>query len=155
MAAPEKPPRLAGRLIIVGPPGRGQVFKTKTWLDSLGVPYEENHQDETTFLVGDEFTVEARHTKPKQVTFKDKEVLHEILRGMDPYLSVGVPEVYWNLAIRLTGDIYGQAGVALLESSHKTYDASVDARDEIIAHSLDPIDPEEIIERLEALPKDE
>ena len=28
----------------------------------------------------------------------NKEILHQILLGMDQYLSCGVPEIYWNLA---------------------------------------------------------
>jgi len=30
------------------------------------------------------------------------EILHDLLRGMDPYLSQGVPTIYWALALKLT-----------------------------------------------------
>ena len=89
----------------------------------------------------------------------NKQILHRILLGMDPYLSVGVPTPYWELAIELTKEIYGEAGVEILNSAHQTYDNAVDCRDEIIVHSLQKwedggnteITPKEIIERLEAM----
>lgn len=89
---------------------------------------------------------------------KAKEILHKILLGMDAYLSCGVPDPYWELATELTREIYGDKGVALLESCHQTYDGAVDCRDEIILHTIhkwaDPnteVNPEELIEQLEAL----
>jgi len=88
----------------------------------------------------------------------NKEILHEILKGMDPYLSTGVPEIYWNLAIKLTREIYGEMGVELLESAHITFNGAVDYKDETILHSLEKwedkstwISIEVIIDRLEAM----
>jgi hypothetical protein len=84
-------------------------------------------------------------------------ILHEILRGMDPYLSCGVPGVYWDLAIRLTQEIYGDSGVKLLQSAHRMYDDGIDYKTKITLHSLElwedngntQLLPEDLIERLE------
>ena len=86
------------------------------------------------------------------------DILHEILKGMCPYMSCGVPTTYWKLAKKLTKEVYGPKGVKLLNSFHKTYDGAVDSRDEIILHSIDGwedggnthIGPEELIEKLVA-----
>lgn len=91
---------------------------------------------------------------------KTIKILHTVLKGMDAYISCGVPEPYWILAVNLTNEIYGEAGVELLEKYHKTYDDSVDARHETILHSIngwdDPnteIGPKELIKKLKALSK--
>ena len=84
--------------------------------------------------------------------------MHQILMGMDGYISCGVPGLYWELAIALVDEIYGAAGLSLLERYHQTDDNSVEANVEIILHTIngwdDPnteIGPEELIEKLEAL----
>jgi len=61
-----------------------------------------------------------------------KEILHEVLKGMCPFMSCGVPIVYWTLAERLTKEIYGPEGVKLLESFQKTYDVRTTVSDETI-----------------------
>jgi len=68
-----------------------------------------------------------------------KEILHKLILGFDPYLSTGVPKVYWDLAITLTREIYGPEGVELLESAHHTYDSSVEAASECIVHSIESL----------------
>jgi len=92
-----------------------------------------------------------------------KDVLHKLIEGLDPYLSTGVPRVYWDLAITFTQELYGQKGVELLESVHETYDGAVEAGEEKILHSIDSVSqcekygatdgafPKELIEALEAL----
>lgn len=68
---------------------------------------------------------------------KRKAILHKIIESLDPYITTGVPEVCWELAKTLTLEVYCQERyVALLESAHSTYDASVDG-DEIVVHSID------------------
>jgi len=87
-----------------------------------------------------------------------KEILHQVLTGMDAYLSCGVPEPYWTLAINLTKEVYGNKGVELITKFHKEHDGSVDANSEITLHVIegwdDPntyVGPEELIEKLEKL----
>jgi len=79
----------------------------------------------------------------------NKEILHQIIKGMDAYLSCGVPDPYWELAKNLTLEVYGEAGVTILDSDHITYDGAVDSRDEIILHTFG--DWEEVIVKLEQL----
>ena len=91
------------------------------------------------------------------------DVLHKLIEGLDPYLSTGVPRVYWDLAITFTQELYGQKGVELLESVHHTCDDSVEAASECIVHSIDSVSdgekygsfegtyPKELIEALEQL----
>lgn len=86
-----------------------------------------------------------------------KEILHQILNGMDAYISCGVPDPFWELARTLTLEMYGEAGVELLEKFHATHDGSVDASKEIILHTVhgwdDPnteVNPPELIEKLES-----
>jgi hypothetical protein len=50
-----------------------------------------------------------------------KEILHKIIEGMCPFLSAGVPDPYWELAQRLTVEVYGEKGLSLLELAHETY----------------------------------
>jgi hypothetical protein len=76
-------------------------------------------------------------------------ILHEIIRGMDEYLSTGVPEIYWNLAKELTRKLYGEKGLSLIESHHKEYDSSVDIHP-FIVHSFN-CNPEELINKLKQL----
>ena len=86
-----------------------------------------------------------------------KKILHKILKGMDPYLSCGVPAPFWKLAIKLTKKIYGDEGVEILERFHETYDGSVEANKEIILHTINGSDasdktlvgPKEVIKMLE------
>lgn len=87
-----------------------------------------------------------------------KEILHDLLHGLDAYISCGCPDPVWNLSVKLTWIVYGDPGVALLEKFHKKHDGSVDARDKIILHTVsgwdDPntyVGPEELIQKLESL----
>jgi len=87
-----------------------------------------------------------------------KAILHQILLGMDAYICCGVPGIYWELAVTLMDEVYGAAGLKLMERYHKTYDDSPDASKETILHTIngwdDPnteINPEEFIQKLEAL----
>ena len=82
-----------------------------------------------------------------------KDILHQILFGMNAYISGGVPDPLWELAITLTLEVYGVSGVELLEKFHKSDDDGMDARDEtivsLILHTVH--NPPELIEKLEAL----
>jgi hypothetical protein len=89
-----------------------------------------------------------------------KEILHVLILGMDPYLSCGVPKILWDLTVQLTLEIYGQKGVEILESAHKIYDDKLGLNDTVSFHSIEKwedggnteILPEDIIERLGKLP---
>lgn len=69
-----------------------------------------------------------------------------------------MPGPIWDLAVDLTREVYGEPGVVLLKQFDSEHDDSVDARDEIILHTIDGWDdpnthvgPEELIEKLEAI----
>jgi len=79
-----------------------------------------------------------------------KEILHRLIEGFSPYLSCGVPKVYWDLAITFTGEVYGSKGIDLLESTHAICNDATDARNTKILHFID-LPPTELIESLEAL----
>lgn len=88
-----------------------------------------------------------------------KEILFDVLRGMDPYLSCGVPEVYWDLAMRLATELYGERGAAILSAAHKTYRPKFDASCEVVLHSIHgwedggntEITPDVLVARLNAI----
>lgn len=82
----------------------------------------------------------------------NKDILHQILKGMCPYLSCGVPTQFWDLSKILTKEIYGESGVALLEKFHISHEDG-----DIFLHVIEgwendiEIGPEELIEKLESL----
>jgi hypothetical protein len=87
-----------------------------------------------------------------------KGILHQVLLGMDPYLSCGCPTPIWDLAVNLTFEVYGSKGMELLEKCHKVYDASLEWDKDNVLHSIDweetPNDivgPQELIQKLEKL----
>ena len=88
-----------------------------------------------------------------------KEILHEVIRGMDAYESSGVPVAYWNLAVELTKEIYGEVGVSILEAPHIVNRNSIDAETTLHLHLIygwedngnTEIGPKEVIERLKGL----
>lgn len=89
----------------------------------------------------------------------NKEILHKIILGMDGYLSCGVPSIYWDLAVNLTKEIYGEAGLSLLNKSKKIYNDQIDYETTLKLHTISSwenggnfeITPEILIERLEKL----
>ena len=88
----------------------------------------------------------------------NKEILHRVLLGLDPYLSCGVPSPLYELAVDLTREVYGEPGVALVEQFKSEHDGSVDATQEITLYTIDGWDdpntfvgPEELIAKLEAI----
>ncbi len=88
-----------------------------------------------------------------------REILHELLPAFDPYLSCGVPEPAWTLALKLTQLVYGDAGVALMMKYHKTHDDGFEHNKPIILYTIDGwdndgddhVDPEVLIGKLEDL----
>ena len=50
----------------------------------------------------------------------NKEILHRLLKGMDPYLSCGVPEPLWTLALDLTEEVYDTPGKIILIAYHNS-----------------------------------
>ena len=88
-----------------------------------------------------------------------KKFLNKILLGMDPYISEGVPTIYWELALEMTESIYGEEGVKLLKEMHQTFDASVDTKMTIILHTLQKSEngttlrPEHLIKQFKVLAK--
>jgi hypothetical protein len=88
----------------------------------------------------------------------DKEILHVLINGMDPYASLGVPTPYWELAVELTREVYGESGVKILEAAHQTYEHQVEADSSHILHSVQAWEdggytevlPGEVIRRLES-----
>ncbi len=88
----------------------------------------------------------------------NKQILHQVLKGLDPYISCGCPGPIWKLAKTLTREVYGKKGLQLLEKFNSEHDGSVDASKEITLHTVhgwdDPnteVGPKELIEKLEAL----
>lgn len=87
----------------------------------------------------------------------NKDILHQILKGMCPYLSCGVPIQFWNLSKILTKEIYGESGVKLLKKFHETSEDRVAV--DITLHTIHgwenegntEIGPKELIKKLESL----
>lgn len=87
-----------------------------------------------------------------------KKILHEVLKGMCPYMTCGVPVVYWKLARKLTKEVYGDRGVKLLEKYKHTYDDSIEYDRVNTVYSIQGWDdpntevlPPELIKKLESL----
>ena len=64
-----------------------------------------------------------------------KEILHQLLMGMDGHLSCGVPLVLWELAAKLTKEVYGEDSVDLLNRYQNEYDAGIDR--ESLVYTID------------------
>lgn len=87
------------------------------------------------------------------------EILDQLLLGMDPYESYGVPDKVWLVALKLCTDVYGQPGVDLLLSGHKLSKHPVDANTTLTYHSFQlwrdggntEILPEHLVAELKAL----
>lgn len=90
----------------------------------------------------------------------EKEIFHEILIGLNPYESCGVPTRIYQLAKVLTEIVYGVVGLSLLEKYHIVFDENISFDNIVNLHSIDGWDdngnthvgPEELIKKLKALP---
>ena len=86
-------------------------------------------------------------------------ILYKLIEGADAGESYGLPTSTWELLTTLTQEVYGNEGVALVNSYHKVYDAGVDSRSECNHHTIQgseeggyfKVTPEIIIARLKVL----
>ncbi len=92
---------------------------------------------------------------PVESSMTPKEILHALLKSLDPKHTYGVDNGVWDVIARVTRDVYGDDGIAVLELYHDTTESFSMGDFHTIAgwedDGVTPVTPVELIGKLETL----